>query len=62
MAEFIITVMLMMLFCSVFILFTRVFCNEKNSDRRNNDNRDPEEKRIAGEDTSEIALNYLKKL
>lgn len=60
MAEFIITVMLMMLFCSTFILFTRAK-NKKNNDR-NNDNRNPEEKRIAGEDTSEIALNYLKKL
>lgn len=36
--------------------------NLKNKNNLIEDDRDTEEKIIAGEDTSEIALNYLKKL
>jgi hypothetical protein len=36
--------------------------NIKNKNYIIEDDRDTDEKRIAGEDTSEIALNYLKKL
>jgi hypothetical protein len=38
------------------------YSNIKNKNYIIEDDRDTDERRIAGEDTSEIALNYLKKL
>lgn len=49
------------LFCSIFKFSKSIFCNEQNKNYVYDD-RDTDEKIIAGEDTSEVALNYLKKL
>jgi hypothetical protein len=50
------------LFCGIFRASKTILYNTKNKNYIIEDDRDTDEKRIAGEDTSEIALNYLKKL
>jgi hypothetical protein len=45
---------------SIFRLLIEVFNEIKSSKHMNIDDRDTDERRIAGEDTSEVALNYLK--
>jgi hypothetical protein len=49
------------LFCGIFRMSKSIFNDTKNKNHEI-DERDTDERRIAGEDTSEIALNYLKKL
>ena len=62
MIEFIFTVIAAALFYVIFMTTTSIINDVKTKKYRIEDNRDTDEKRIAGEDTSEIALNYLKKL
>jgi predicted GNAT family N-acyltransferase len=45
---------------SIFRLLMEVFNELKSSKHTNIDDRDTDERRIAGEETSEVALNYLK--
>ena len=62
MIEFIITLLFFGLFYAAFAVFPQISKNLKNMNEPCSDNRDVEEKIIAGEDTSEVARNFLKKL